>query len=242
MAKLRLDKYLRDQGMATRSEIRNMIRKGRVKVNHVLVKDPATHVNTELDGVEVDGQKIEYQKFVYYMLNKPKGLITATEDDSLETVLDLFPIEIRRRGVFPVGRLDRNTEGLLIITNDGVFAHNLLSPKKKVNKLYEAVLDIYPGQGSIEEFKTGVDIGEGNVTLPALLEFISTKNTVIAQVGIYEGKFHQVKRMFSAVGATVLELKRLKMGNLCLDESLVPGEFRELKDEEIELLQRFNHG
>ena len=194
-----------------------------------------THVNTELDIVEIDGEQIAYRKFVYYMLNKPKGLITATEDESLETVLDLFPTDIKLRNVFPVGRLDRNTEGLLIITNDGVFAHNLHSPKKKVKKLYEAVLDNFPGDEAIKAFEKGVDIGEGYVTLPATLDYISTNNPVIARVEIYEGKFHQVKRMFKAVGATVLELKRLRMGNLWLDERLAPGEFRELRDDEIEL-------
>lgn len=235
MAKLRLDKYLRDQGIATRSEIKDIIKKGRVKVNNAQVKNPGTHVNTELDIVEIDGEQIAYRKFVYYMLNKPKGLITATEDESLETVLDLFPTDIKLRNVFPVGRLDRNTEGLLIITNDGVFAHNLLSPKKKVKKLYEAVLDNFPGDEAIKAFEKGVDIGEGYVTLPATLDYISTNNPVIAWVEIYEGKFHQVKRMFKAVGATVLELKRLRMGNLWLDERLAPGEFRELRDDEIEL-------
>jgi 16S rRNA pseudouridine516 synthase len=235
MAKLRLDKYLRDQGIATRSEIKEIIKKGRVKVNNAQVKNPGTHVNTELDIVEIDGEQIAYRKFVYYMLNKPKGLITATEDESLETVLDLFPTDIKLRNVFPVGRLDRNTEGLLIITNDGVFAHNLLSPKKKVKKLYEAVLDNFPGDEAIKAFEKGVDIGEGYVTLPATLDYISTNNPVIARVEIYEGKFHQVKRMFKAVGATVLELKRLRMGNLWLDERLAPGEFRELRDDEIEL-------
>ena len=235
MAKLRLDKYLRDQGIATRSEIKDIIKKGRVKVNNAQVKNPGTHVNTELDIVEIDGEQIAYRKFVYYMLNKPKGLITATEDESLETVLDLFPTDIKIRNVFPVGRLDRNTEGLLIITNDGVFAHNLLSPKKKVKKLYEAVLDNFPGDEAIKAFEKGVDIGEGYVTLPATLDYISTNNPVIARVEIYEGKFHQVKRMFKAVGATVLELKRLRMGNLWLDERLAPGEFRELRDDEIEL-------
>lgn len=235
MAKLRLDKYLRDQGIATRSEIKDIIKKGRVKVNNAQVKNPGTHVNTELDIVEIDGEQIAYRKFVYYMLNKPKGLITATEDESLETVLDLFPTDIKLRNAFPVGRLDRNTEGLLIITNDGVFAHNLLSPKKKVKKLYEAVLDNFPGDEAIKAFEKGVDIGEGYVTLPATLDYISTNNPVIARVEIYEGKFHQVKRMFKAVGATVLELKRLRMGNLWLDERLAPGEFRELRDDEIEL-------
>lgn len=237
MAKLRLDKYLRDQGIATRSDIKDIIKKGKVKVNNILAKNPGAHVNTGIDIVEVDGKQIAYQKHVYYMLNKPKGLITATKDETLETVLDLFPLELRRRDVFPVGRLDRNTDGLLIITNDGIFAHNLLSPKKKVKKLYEAVLDTHPGKEAIKAFRDGVDIGESYVTLPATLEFVSSTDPVIARVEICEGKFHQIKRMFTAVGATVLELKRLRMGNLWLDESLKQGEFRELKDDEIELLR-----
>lgn len=236
MAKFRLDKFLKDQGIASRSEVKVFIKKGLVQINDVPVKDPGTHVNTEEDIVKVNGKQIQYQEFVYYMLNKPKGVITATEDRDLETVLDLMPDEIKRRDVFPVGRLDRNTEGLLIITNNGVFAHNLLSPKKEVKKLYEAVLDINPGDGAIEAFEKGVDIGEGYTALPAVLEYISYSNPVIARVEIYEGKFHQVKRMFKAVGATVLELKRLRMGPVWLDESLKPGEFRELTKDEIDLL------
>lgn len=236
MAKLRIDKYLRDQGISTRSEIRGLIKKGRVRVNQVVIKDSGTHVDTELDLVEVDGEQVKYQKFVYYMLNKPKGLITATEDKTLGTVLDLFPDEIRRRDVFPVGRLDRNTEGLLIITNNGVFSHNILSPKKQVTKLYEAVLDINPGERAVKAFEKGVDIGEGYTALPATLEFISNNDPVVARVEIYEGKYHQVKRMFKAVGSTVVELKRLRIGPVWLDESLKPGEYRELADEEVVLL------
>lgn len=236
---LRLDKFLKDQGIAVRSEARELIRKGLVTVNDDIVKDPGIHVNTDEDTIKVRGIRIDYRQFVYYMLNKPKGVITATEDKTLKTVLDLLPDEIRRRGVFPVGRLDKDTEGLLLITNDGAFAHNLLSPKKGVKKLYEALLDSYPGEEAIKKFEEGVYIGDNYTALPAKLEYVS-KDPVRALVEIYEGKYHQVKRMFKAVGATVLELKRLKMGDVCLDPSLKPGEFRELTPEEISQLSRQN--
>jgi len=229
---LRLDKFLKDQGIAVRSEARELIRKGLVTVNDDIVKDPGIHVNTDEDTIKIRGIRIDYRQFVYYMLNKPKGVITATEDKTLKTVLDLLPDEIRRRGVFPVGRLDKDTEGLLLITNDGAFAHNLLSPKKGVKKLYEALLDSYPGEEAIKKFEEGVYIGDNYTALPAKLEYIS-KDPARALVEIYEGKFHQVKRMFKAVGSTVLELKRLKMGDVWLDQSLKPGEFRELTTEEI---------
>ncbi len=235
MPKLRLDKFLRAQGIATRSEIKDLIRKGMVLINNNVVKDPATHLITESDIVKVNGEQICYKEFVYYMLNKPKGIITATEDRDTKTVLDLFPEQIKRRDVFPVGRLDKDTEGLLIVTDNGTFAHDLLSPKKHVTKLYEAVLDRYPGERAIKAFEEGVDIGD-YIALPAGLKYISIANPVIAHVEIYEGKFHQVKRMFKAVGATVIELKRLRMGEVWLDESLKPGEYREMTEEEISLL------
>ena len=232
MPKLRLDKYLKDQGIASRSEVKELIKKGLVSVNDVIIKDPGTHVNTEEDMINIKGVQVDYRQFVYYMLNKPKGVITATEDKTLKTVLDLFPEEIRRREVFPVGRLDKDTEGLLIITNNGTFAHNLLSPKKGVKKLYEALLDSFPGERAIKEFEKGIFIGDNYTALPAQLQYIST-NPVIARVEIYEGKFHQVKRMFKAVGTSVIELKRLRIGDVWLDEALMPGEFRELTPEEI---------
>ncbi|NLX64669.1 MAG: 16S rRNA pseudouridine(516) synthase [Clostridiaceae bacterium] len=240
MPKLRLDKFLKDQGIAVRSEAKSLIKKGLVSVNDIIVKDPGIHVNTEEDIIKVRGVQIDYRQFVYYMLNKPKGVITATQDKKLKTVLDLFPEEIRRRGVFPVGRLDKDTEGLLLITNDGAFAHNLLSPKKGVKKLYEAVLDSYPGEEAIKKFEEGIYIGDNYTALPAKLEYIS-KDPVRALVEIYEGKFHQVKRMFKAVGAAVVELKRLRMGDVWLDESLKPGEFRELTNEELLKLSVSNH-
>lgn len=236
MPKMRLDKFLKDQGIASRSELKSFIKKGMVQVNNETVKNPGTHVDTGKDIVLLDGRPVVYKEFVYYMLNKPKGVITATEDKRLETVLDLLPENIRRRDVFPVGRLDKDTEGLLLITNDGNFAHNLLSPKKHVTKLYEAVLDVYPGNEAVKAFEEGVILDDGYKAMPAKLEFLSTEGKVVARVEVFEGKFHQVKRMFKAVGATVLELKRLRMGEVWLDETLKPGEFRELTREEILLL------
>lgn len=236
MSKVRLDKYLKDQGLASRSELKELIRNGQVRVNDKIEKDPGAHVVAEQDQILINGKPIKYQEFVYYMLNKPKGVITATEDRKLETVLDLLPEEIRRREVFPVGRLDRDTEGLLLITNNGIFAHDLLSPKKHVKKLYEAELDYFPGGQAIKAFKEGVVLGDGYQALPADLCFITIEEPVIAQVEIYEGKFHQVKRMFKAVGATVISLKRLRMGAVWLDETLKSGEYRELTSEEINLL------
>lgn len=236
MPKMRLDKFLKDQGIASRSELKDIIKKGMVQVNQETVKDPGAHIDTEKDIVMLGDEPVVYREFVYYMLNKPKGVITATEDRKMETVLDLLPERIRRRDVFPVGRLDRDTEGLLIITNDGDFAHNLLSPKKHIKKLYEAVLDVYPGKGAIKAFEDGVVLDDGYKAMPAVLEFLPTHGEVIARVEVYEGKFHQVKRMFKAVGANVLALKRLRMGEVWLDESLKPGEYRELTREEILVL------
>lgn len=236
MPKIRLDKFLKDQGVASRSELKALIRKGLVQVNGTIERDPGTHVITEMDCISINGKPVIYEEFVYYMLNKPKGVITATEDKTLETVLDLLPESIRRREVFPVGRLDRDTEGLLLITNNGVFAHNLLSPKKLVKKLYEAELDAFPGEQSISIFEEGVMLGDGYKALPATLEYLSRISPVVARIEIYEGKFHQVKRMFKAVGATVINLKRLRMGEVWLDEALKPGEYRRLTAEEISLL------
>lgn len=233
MPKMRLDKFLKDQGLASRSEVKEWIKKGRVRVNDRVERDPGAHVDTDRDQVFLDGNAVCYREFVYYMLNKPKGVITATEDMKQETVLDLLPEELQRRELFPVGRLDKDTEGLLLLTNDGIFAHELLSPKKHVTKLYEAELDVFPGDRAIAAFKQGVVLDDGYQALPADLEFVSLSPRVIARVEVVEGKFHQIKRMFKAVGATVTALKRLRMGTVWLDDTLKPGEFRELTKEEI---------
>jgi 16S rRNA pseudouridine516 synthase len=235
METLRLDKYLKDLGIGTRSEIREIIKKGRVTVDGEVCRDPGFHAEPGRNEVCLDGKPVSYNKYVYVMLNKPKGVITATEDKRLKTALNLLPEKYRLMGVFPVGRLDRDTAGLLIFTNNGDLAHNLLSPKKHVMKQYEAHLDRYPGDSSIEAFRQGVEISGDFKALPANLRYLGTQPAV-AIVEVYEGKFHQVKRMFKAVGAGVTALKRLRMGNLELDRSLKPGEWRELTDAEVKLL------
>ena len=225
---MRLDKYLAEMGAGTRSELRKAVRAGRVTVNGVKVKDASVHVS-EKDEVCLDGEKIAYEKFVYYLMNKPAGVISATEDRRERTVLDLIEGQ-QRKGLFPVGRLDRDTEGLLLITNDGELAHRLLSPKRHVDKVYFARLDGPVGEPERRLFAEGLKVDEMLTAMPAVLEILEPANEV--KVTIREGKFHQVKRMFAAVGREVLYLKRLSMGPLTLDGSLPSGAYRRLTEEE----------
>ena len=234
---LRLDRYLADMGAGTRSELKKGIRAGLVLVNGEIEKDPGRKV-TEEDSVSFRGRRIAYEKYVYYMLHKPAGVISATEDRRQKTVLDLIDEEDRRKDLFPVGRLDRDTEGLLLITNDGDLAHALLSPARHVDKVYLAQVD-----GPLEEedaaaFARGLQVEEDFRALPARLEILEKgAERSLARVTIREGKFHQIKRMFQARGREVLYLKRLSMGPLVLDEALAPGQWRRLKEEETAALR-----
>ena len=246
---MRLDKYLAEMGEGTRQEVKAFIRKGRVMVNDVPVKKPEAKVEEGKDLVTLDGRKIPYQKYQYYMLNKPAGVITATTDSRDRTVLDLLG-EDRRKDLFPVGRLDKDTEGLLLITNDGPLAHRLLSPKKHVDKCYYAKVRGEVTGEDVEQFAQGLflaGLGEEKEekTMPARLEILKTASAagkeapgIVSEIllTIQEGKFHQVKRMFQAVGKEVLYLKRLSMGSLKLDPELAPGQYRELTKEEMERL------
>ena len=225
---MRLDKYLAEMGIGTRKEIGKAVRAGRVTVNGQTVKNAAMQVTAE-DEVSMDGVPVEYEEYVYYMLNKPAGVISATEDARERTVLDLIS-ERQRKGLFPVGRLDRDTEGLLLITNDGGLAHRLLSPRHHVDKVYYARLDGPVGEAEKALFAQGLKVDEALTALPAELEILEPATEV--RVTIREGKFHQVKRMFEAVGREVLYLKRLSMGPLALDESLPKGDYRRLTAEE----------
>ena len=225
---MRLDKYLAEMGAGTRKEIGKAVRAGRVTVNGQTVKNAAMQVTAE-DEVSMDGVPVEYEEYVYYMLNKPAGVISATEDARERTVLDLIS-ERQRKGLFPVGRLDRDTEGLLLITNDGGLAHRLLSPRHHVDKVYYARLDGPVGEAEKALFAQGLKVDEALTALPAELEILEPATEV--RVTIREGKFHQVKRMFEAVGREVLYLKRLSMGPLALDESLPKGDYRRLTAEE----------
>lgn len=232
--KLRLDKYLADMSIGTRSEVKKLISKGLVSVNDVTVKKPETKIDTDSDTVICQGINVSYAEYEYYMLNKPKGVISATEDPDQSTVLDL--IDSKRKDLFPVGRLDKDTEGLLLITNDGQLAHRLLAPGKHVDKVYYARIEGCVTEEDVEAFKEGLDIGDEKKTLPGFLKILSSGSMSEIELTIHEGRFHQVKRMFHAVGKEVVFLKRLSMGNLSLDPELKPGEYKELKKDEIDRL------
>lgn len=231
---MRLDKYLADMKVGTRSEVKKLIRKGLIQVNETVIKSPEYKVQLS-DEVVYQGQIISYKKHVYYMLHKPKGVVSATEDNFDTTVLELLE-GVNTECVFPVGRLDKDTEGLLLLTNNGDLAHQLLSPKKHVAKKYLAHVQGVVTQDDVKLFHQGLEIGEKNPTLPAVLEVLESDEISQVHITICEGKFHQIKRMFHAVGKEVIYLKRLQMGTLMLDENLKPGTFRSLTKEEVEAL------
>ncbi len=230
----RLDKVLSNMGIGSRKEVKALVKAGEVIIDGKPAKDSAMQVDPYENEIIVCGQLLQYRKFIYLMLNKPAGFVSATEDKYLRTVAELVPPEFAHFEPFPVGRLDIDTEGLLIMTNDGQLAHRLLSPKYKVPKLYYAQLNKRLDEADIEEFKNGVVLDDGYKTMPAALEIIGDGEALVT---ICEGKFHQVKRMFEAVGKEVIYLKRLSMGGITLDEELELGETRELTEEELNILQ-----
>ncbi|MGB9680324.1 MAG: pseudouridine synthase [Thermoanaerobacteraceae bacterium] len=239
MAKMRIDKLLSNIGIGTRKEVKKIINKGFVLVNSNIIKDSGLIVNTETDEILLNGKKIEYKEFLYIMMNKPNGVISATYDFKEKTVIDLLTGELKSRNLFPVGRLDKDTEGLLLITNDGDLAHQLLSPKKNVVKKYYAEISDFVDNKDIKAFNEGVILEDGYKTLPANLEIlISSSDVSKVYVYIREGKYHQIKRMFESVGKKVIYLKRLAMGSLTLDKNLKPGDWRELSEEELSMLKK----
>ena len=233
---IRLDKYLADMGCGTRSQVKQMIRKGQVEINGEKIKKPDQKITIAQDRVCVAGKEIRYEKYRYYLLHKPAGYVSATTDNRDKTVLELLPENIRRE-LFPVGRLDKDTEGLLLLTNDGELAHRLLSPKKHVDKTYYARIDGKVDEEDQRAFLQGVDIGDELLTAPAELKIHKAGSESEIEITITEGRYHQIKRMFEAVGMQVLYLKRLRMGPLYLDESLACGEYRKLTTEEIQSLK-----
>ena len=234
---MRLDKLLAHCGYGTRKEVKDVIKKGHVSVNGVIIKKDKTQVEPDKDIVEVDGERLVYEEFVYYMLNKPDGFVSATEDNVHRTVIELID-DYYRDDIFPVGRLDIDTEGLLLITNDGQLSHQLLSPKKHCPKVYYAKIKGEVTQADVEAFKRGITIDDGYLCQSAILNILSVENgNSEIEVEIYEGKFHQVKRMFIAVGKEVTYLKRIKMKNLVLDPSLELGEYRRLTQQELDGLK-----
>lgn len=236
---MRIDKMLANLGYGSRKDVKKLLKDGAVEVNDSKVKDPKQHVDPEKDTVTINGEIVEYKEFIYLMLNKPQGVISATEDSAHQTVLDLLEVEDLVFSPFPVGRLDKDTEGLLLLTNDGQLAHRLLSPKKHVPKTYFAVINSEVTQEDVEAFKKGVVLDDGYHTKPGELKIIKSGITSDIELTITEGKFHQVKRMFEAVGKRVIYLKRMSMGPLILDDSLELGEYRELTEEEVSLLNEY---
>lgn len=236
---IRLDKYLADMGVGTRQEVKRYIRKGSVSVDGKTVKAPEQKIDGETQRVAVDGQEIRYAAYEYYMLNKPAGVVSATEDQRDRTVIDLIG-DKKRKDLFPAGRLDKDTEGLLLITNDGQLAHRLLSPRRHVDKTYYARIRGHVTEEDVGSFAHGVNIGSGDEeewTSPGVLEIIASGEESEILLTIQEGKYHQVKRMFEAVGKEVAYLRRERMGTLTLDRDLKPGEYRPLTAEELALLK-----
>jgi len=235
---MRLDKYLCETGFGTRSQVKDLLKKGQVMVNGEVVKKPELKINETTDQILCQGKKASYQKNIYLMLHKPAGVVSATEDNREKTVLDLVRPEDRKNSLFPVGRLDKDTEGLMLLTDDGELAHRLLSPKKHVDKTYFAKIDGQVTEEHVKQFREGLDIGDEKKTLPAVLTILLSGPVSEIEVTIHEGRFHQIKRMFEAVGCKVTYLKRLSMGSLVLDETLLPEEYRPLTEAELEGLTK----
>lgn len=232
---IRLDKFLCEMSVGSRTQVKEYIKKGRVKIDGNIVKSPEIKIDENIAKVEFDNEIIGFVDKEYYMLNKPSGVVSATVDNLHKTVIDIID-DKKRKDLFPVGRLDIDTEGLLVITNDGDMAHRLLSPKKHVSKVYYAKIDGQVTDKHIEMFKDGLTLNDGTKALPGNLSILSSDTVSEIELEIFEGKFHQVKKMFEAVGFRVVYLKRLSMGKLQLDNNLKIGEYRPLTDEEIELL------
>lgn len=234
----RLDKIISSQGQYSRSEVKKLVKQGRITLDGVAVKSSDVKVDPQKCDIKIDGESFGYKKHIYIMLNKPQGVISATDDKTQTTVIDLVPLEMKRANLFPAGRLDGDTTGFVLITDDGDFAHRILSPKNHIMKTYHALLQREITEEDIEAFKNGVTLGDGTVCLEAEIHSITTDIGPMAEVKICEGKYHQVKRMFAALGNKVLSLRRVKMGELTLDESLAEGECREITQQELALIEK----
>ncbi len=232
---MRIDKYLADCGLGSRSELKKILKTGAVAVNGTPIRQSSFSVDETKDTVTYQGKPLSYRKFVYIMLHKPQGVVSATEDNLHPTVLSLLGEDYKHFDLFPCGRLDIDTEGLLLITNDGQTAHKLLSPKHKAPKVYYAEVAGHLSEDTVRAFREGIDIGD-YVTMPAELNILESGENSKAEVMIYEGKFHQVKKMFLRTAGEVTYLKRLSFGGLTLDPDLPCGAYRELTDEEIAIL------
>ena len=237
---MRIDKFLSEQGIASRKEAAKAAKSGGVLVDGVAVRDLSTHIDPETSTVFYLGKRIEYHKFVYVMLNKPEGYVSATDDKSLPYVTELLPDELRRRELFPVGRLDRDTVGMMILTDDGVTAHALLSPKRHVEKKYYFTAKVPMREGVEEDFRDGITLADGYECKSA--EIALDPDRMGGVITLTEGKYHQIKRMVAAEDNRVMTLERITFGGIPLDKSLARGEWRYLTEEEISLLAKQARG
>lgn len=233
---MRLDRFLANMGCGSRNDVKKLIHAGQVTVNGTVAREEDLHIAPGEDQVVLMGKTVEYQEYIYLMLNKPAGVVSATEDNRDRTVLDLLDSKYYNKGIFPAGRLDKDTEGLLLLTNHGELGHRLLAPKKHVAKLYYAKIEGEIGPEEVHSFQEGIVLEDGLKTLPGVLKILKGTDPAEVLVTIYEGKFHQIKRMFQSLGKKVIYLKRMAMGPLELDPKLKPGEYRALTKEEIALL------
>ena len=233
----RLDKLISSQGSYSRKEAQQLIKNGRVRVDGIQVRDRGMHVDTEVSAVEVDGKAFTIEQFVYLMLNKPKGVVSATNDKNVKTVVDLAPEEFKGRNLFPAGRLDMTTTGFVLLTDDGDFAHRILSPKNHIEKTYEARLAEAVTSQQLEAVAHGIVLKDGTECLPAKLKVLEDGDNPLVEIKICEGKYHQIKRMFAAAGNGVIELKRTQMGNLPLDKTLAEGECRKISEKEVKMIE-----
>lgn len=236
----RLDKLIASQGTYSRREVQNLIKNSRVTVNGIIVRDRGCHIDPDCDSVCIDNERLIIERFVYLMLNKPLGVVSATNDPHNRTVVDLAPEKYRKRNLFPAGRLDMTTTGFVLLTDDGDFAHEILSPKNHVEKTYEAVLAGPLSDRQLAMVSEGITLGNGEECLPAKVRILTTEPDTVVEVKICEGKYHQIRRMFAAAGNGVVGLKRTAMGKLRLDESLEPGKCRLLTPDEVSLIKDKN--
>lgn len=236
MPKERLDKIISSQSMMTRSDASRLIKGGCVKINSETVKNTSFKVDVINDKIEVNNEPFIYRKFIYIMLNKPSGIVSASRDPKERTVIDLVPDNLKRENLFPAGRLDKDTTGFVLITDDGEFAHNILSPKHHIEKTYLAVTDTIIREEYLENIRHGMT-DNGDIFMPAQIELSENGKNPTYKIVLHEGKYHEIKRMIGVSNANLLSLKRIKMGQLYLDESLLPGECREISSEELKLIQ-----
>ncbi len=234
----RLDKLIASQGRFSRREVQELIKNGAVKVNGITVRDRGAKSDDEKDIICVNGEQLDFQRFVYIMLNKPKGFVSATNDKNEKTVIDLVPKEFKGRNLFPAGRLDITTTGFVLVTDDGDFAHRILSPKNHIEKTYEARLAESVTEGQLEAVRNGIGLKDGTKCLPAKVTVLADGEKPLVEIKICEGKYHQIKRMFAAAGNGVIELKRTQMGGLTLDPNLKEDECRLLDAHEVQKIEK----